>query len=101
MAGHPALGRILLEPHLVGLLRDGTKLIASSRECSCGLGQQFVQKNERPMGGPAARAWDGGYNNPKSVRFFRPFGCAREQQDDTQEQTSYNHSVTPESPTNS
>jgi len=59
------------------------------------------KKNERPMGGPAARAWDGGYNNPKSVRFFRPFGCAREQQDDTQEQTSYNHSVTPESPTNS
>src|SRR6266851_2632251 len=40
---------------------------------------------QRPLG-----RGDGGYSNPKSVRFFRPFCCAREQQDDAQEQTGYN-----------
>ena len=41
------------------------------------------QKSERPLGGAAARAWDGGYSNPKSVGFFRPQGCAREQPNGT------------------
>jgi hypothetical protein len=36
---------------------------------------------DRPLG-----RGDGGYSNPKSVQFFRPFCCAREQQNDAQEQ---------------
>jgi hypothetical protein len=51
---------------------------------------------ERPLG-----RGDGGYCNPELVRFFWPFRCAREQQDDTQEQTGYNRSVTPEKPNHS
>jgi len=41
---------------------------------------------ERPLG-----RGDGGYCNPKLALIFRPFCCAREQQDDTQEQTRYYH----------
>jgi hypothetical protein len=51
------------------------------------------------VGGPAARAWEWRVRGLKSVRFFvtphkargRPFRCAREQQDDAQEQTPDNH----------
>jgi len=50
---------------------------------------------ERPLG-----RGDGGYCNRKSVRAFWPFRCAREQQDDTQEQTSHNRCRTPENPPN-
>src|SRR6266404_5210829 len=50
---------------------------------------------ERPLG-----RGDGGYCNQKLVRAFRPFRCAREQQDDTQEQTSHNRCRTPENPAN-
>jgi hypothetical protein len=49
---------------------------------------------DRPLG-----RGDGGYSNPKSVWFFRPFCCAREQQDDTQEQTGHYRCITPESQT--
>jgi len=49
------------------------------------------QWGDRPLG-----RGDGGYSNPKSVWFFRPFSCAREQQDDTQEQTGHNRDATPE-----
>src|SRR5277367_1905689 len=57
------------------------------------------QKKERLVGGPAARAWEWRVRGLKSVRFFissrkargRPFRCAREQQDDAQEQTPDNH----------
>src|SRR4029077_5095012 len=51
------------------------------------------QWGDRPLG-----RGDGGYSNPKSVWFFWPFCCAREQQDDTQEQTGHNRGVTPENP---
>jgi hypothetical protein len=51
---------------------------------------------DRPLG-----RGDGGYSNPKSVWFFRPCCCAREQQDDTQEQTGHYRCITPESPNNS
>ena len=50
---------------------------------------------ERPLG-----RGDGGYCNQKSVWAFRPFRCAREQQDDAQEQTGHNRCRTPESPAN-
>ena len=50
---------------------------------------------ERPLG-----RGDGGYCNQKSVRAFRPFHCAREQQDDAQEQTGYDRRITPENPAN-
>ena len=50
----------------------------------------------RPLG-----RGDGGYSNPKSVWFFWPFCCAREQQDDTQEQTGHYRCSTPENPNNS
>jgi len=50
---------------------------------------------ERPLG-----RGDGGYCSLKSVRTFQPFRCAREQQDDTQEQTSHNRCRTPENPAN-
>jgi hypothetical protein len=50
---------------------------------------------ERPLG-----RGDGGYCSLKSVRAFRPFYCAREQQDDTQEQTGHNRCRTPENPDN-
>ena len=46
---------------------------------------------ERPLG-----RGDGGYCNLKSVGVFRPFCCAREQQNDTQEQTGQNQRNTPE-----
>jgi len=49
----------------------------------------------RPLG-----RGDGGNSNPKSVWFFWPFYCAREQQDDTQEQTGDYRCMTPESPNN-
>jgi len=48
---------------------------------------------ERPLG-----RGDGGYCSLKSVQAFRPFHCAREQQDDTQEQTGHNRCRTPEKP---
>jgi hypothetical protein len=51
---------------------------------------------DRPLG-----RGDGGYSNPKSVRFFWPFCCAREQQDDTQEQTGHYRCFTPENPNDS
>ena len=53
---------------------------------------------DRPLG-----AWgNGGYRGLKSVRLFviRSLRCAREQQDDTQEQTGYNRRITPENPAN-
>ncbi len=50
---------------------------------------------ERPLG-----RGDGGYCSLKSVQAFRPFHCAREQQDDTQEQTGHNRCRTPENPDN-
>jgi len=50
---------------------------------------------ERPLG-----RGDGGYCSLKSVRAFRPFHCAREQQDDAQEQTGHNCCRTPENPDN-
>jgi hypothetical protein len=49
------------------------------------------QWGDRPLG-----RGDGGYSNPKSVWFFWPFSCAREQQDGTQEQTGHNRDATPE-----
>ena len=57
------------------------------------------EKEERPVGGPAARAWEWRVRGLKSVQFFvtphkargRPYRCAREQQDDAQEQTPDNH----------
>src|SRR5207249_3010126 len=50
---------------------------------------------DRPLG-----RGDGGYSNLKSVWFFWPFCCAREQQDDTQEQTGHYRRITPESQNN-
>jgi hypothetical protein len=49
----------------------------------------------RPLG-----RGDGGNSNPKSVWFFWPFYCAREQQDDPQEHTGDYRCMTPESPNN-
>ena len=46
---------------------------------------------ERPLG-----RGDGGYCNLKSVGVFWSFCCAREQQDDAQEQTGHNQRNTPE-----
>ena len=51
---------------------------------------------ERPLG-----RGDGGYCNQKSLWAFRPFRCAREQQDDTQEQTGHYRCHTPEHPATS
>ena len=51
---------------------------------------------QRPLG-----RGDGGYCNPKLVWFFLPFCCAREQQNDTQEQTGHCRCKTPESQTTS
>jgi len=59
------------------------------------------QKDGRPVGGPAARAWgNGGFCGLKSVRFFviRPLCCAREQQHDTQEQATDDHRSLPKEP---
>jgi len=50
---------------------------------------------ERPLG-----RGDGGYCSLKSVRAFQSVYCAREQQDDTQEQTGHNRCRTPENPSN-
>ena len=50
----------------------------------------------RSGGSSRSGVGDGGYCNPKLVFFFRTFHCAREQQNDTQEQTSYDHFLTPE-----
>jgi len=50
---------------------------------------------DRPLG-----RGDGGYCNQKSLWAFGPFCCAREQQDDTQEQTGHYRCKTPERPSN-
>ena len=51
---------------------------------------------DRPLG-----RGDGGYCNQKSLWAFWPFRCAREQQDDTQEQTGHYRCNTPEHPATS
>src|SRR6266436_9179358 len=66
----------------------------------CYLRTMAYQKNERPLGERPLGRGDGGYCSLKSVRAFRPFHCAREQQDDTQEQTGHNRCRTPENPDN-
>jgi hypothetical protein len=71
-------------PQASAVLADDPKL---------GAKEMSGQWGDRPLG-----RGDGGYSNLKSVWFFRPFCCAREQQDDTQEQTSHNRGVTPENP---
>src|ERR1700757_1004774 len=59
---------------------------------------QLAQKNERPVGVPAALAWgDGGYLAGRSVtrlRGSRSFDCARKQQNNAQEQDHNNHPPT-------
>jgi hypothetical protein len=57
------------------------------------------KKKERPVGGPAARAWELRVYGLKSVQQIiasrwasgGPFRCAREQKNDAQEQTPDNH----------
>jgi hypothetical protein len=62
-------------------------------------GANQAKKNERPVGVPAALAWgDGGYLAGRSVvrlRGSRLFDCAREQQNNAQEQDCYDHSTHP------
>src|SRR6266478_3688321 len=55
-----------------------------SRTVNCGLCTKKMSGRwgHRPLG-----RGDGGNSNPKSVWFFWPFYCAREQQDDPQEHT--------------
>src|ERR1700757_504113 len=59
---------------------------------------QLAQKNERPVGVPAALAWgDGGYLAGRSVtrlRGSRSFDCARKQQNNAQEQDHNDHPPT-------
>ncbi len=65
------------------------------RTVNCGLCTKKMSGRwgHRPLG-----RGDGGNSNPKSVWFFWPFYCAREQQDDRQEHTGDYRCMTPESP---
>src|SRR5215470_15577992 len=70
---------------------------SASEDSATPLGK-LHKEEERPVGGPAARAWgNGGYRGPKSVRFFvvRSPCCACEQQHDTQEQATDDHRSLP------
>src|SRR5437660_5549731 len=70
-----------------------------SRRSTVNAGRRSKKVSGRWGHRPLGRG-DGGYSNPKSVWLFRPFCCAREQQDDTQEQTSDYRRSTPVSQSN-
>jgi len=62
------------------------------------------QKSERPVGVPAALAWGmEGLQIESSILLERGrlFRCARQQQNNTQEQDRYDHPPTPEAEPNS
>jgi len=75
--------------------RPSKSLFPDSFQSSLRTKKMSGRWGERPLG-----RGDGGYCSLKSVWAFRPFHCAREQQDDTQEQTGYNRCRTPQNPIN-